>query len=94
MIAPIKANPLPNKELLPLLIFPLLKAIKNPPAKDIPIPKIVSLLNFSWNKNRDSKATQIGLVVTKVVDATIEVNAKEEIQLAKCPAKQIPAMMA
>jgi hypothetical protein len=36
----------------------------------------------------------MGLVVTKVVEAAIEVKERDEIQLAKCKAKQVPAAVA
>jgi hypothetical protein len=39
-------------------------------------------------------AIQTGLVVTKVVEAAIEVKDSELIQVAKCMARQIPAAAA
>jgi hypothetical protein len=36
--------------------------------------------------------TQMGLVVTRAVEAAMEVKAKEGIQVAKCRARHTPAM--
>jgi len=55
------------------------------------MPSTVNLLGFSLNHNQQSRATQIGLVLTRVVEAAIEVKERELIQVGKCRARQIPA---
>ena len=78
---------------LKLLPLPLLspQAMIIPPKRAIPMPIAVSLQGFSPHQNQESNATQMALVVTKVVEATMEVKEREVIQVTKCPAKQIPA---
>jgi len=93
--APTTARKSPKRGLL-LLPPPLvsLAAIKIPPQKAIRIPHIVILLGFSLHQSQENNGTQMALVVTKVVEAAIEVKERELVQLAKCSAKQIPAATA
>jgi hypothetical protein len=70
------------------------KPIRTPPANAIPIPSTVNRVGFSLNQSQESKATQTGLVVTRVVEAAIEVKESEVIQVAKCMARQTPAAAA
>jgi hypothetical protein len=58
------------------------------------MPKIVRRVGLSLNQSQESIAIQTGLVVTRVVEAAIEVKDSELIQVAKCTARQIPAAAA
>src|ERR687885_365507 len=90
--APASARKLPSGGLVPALTAPVSpKAIKTPPANATAIPRLVSFVGFSFNQSQESRATQTGLVVTRVVEAAIEVKESEVIQQAKCTARQIPA---
>jgi hypothetical protein len=57
--------------------------MRMPPANATAIPAIVSLVGFSFHQSQESRATQTGFVVTRVVEAAIEVKESEVIQVAK-----------
>src|ERR687894_310694 len=91
-MAPPSARRSPSRGLEPALAPPASPtAINAPPEMATMMPAAVRREGVSPRQNQRIRATQIGLVVTMVALAAMEVYAREVIHKAKCAPRKIPA---